>query len=312
MSGIYFGIDVGGTSVKIGCFDGAGELVERREIPTRKGENGKYLFDDIAMAVLMQTVALGLKPSAIAGVGLGVPGPVLSDGFVETCVNLGVYDCYPAKEISERLGGVTVKLANDANVAALGEAMAGGAKGAASMAMITLGTGVGGGIVVDGKICVGAHGAAGEIGHLTVNPAETQRCNCGGRGCLEQYASATGVVRTARLLLAQSDAPGMLRGKLNLTAKDVFDAAKLGDELAGKAVDIMCDYLALAMSHVSLVSDPEVFIIGGGVSAAGEFLLEKLRTRYERLSPIMKRKAQVRAALLGNDAGIYGACRLVL
>ncbi len=308
----YYGVDIGGTTVKLGRFREDGTLLEKWELPTRLGENGKYILDDIAASILSKTVEAGGSPSQIQGVGMGIPGPILPDGCMEVGVNVGMRHAYPARELSERLGLPLVRCENDANVAALGEAWKGGGAGFSSIFLFTLGTGVGGGAVRDGRILSGSHGIAGEIGHTTVNLTETEACNCGNRGCLEQYASATGLVRVAQRALAASQAPSLLRDIKNLTAKDVMDAAKEGDSLAGEAAAVMGRYLAWAMSWVSHILDPEAFVIGGGVSAAGEFLLGLMREEYEKRTPMLSRKAELRLATLGNEAGIYGAVRLVL
>lgn len=309
--GFYFGVDIGGTTVKMGRFSGDGELQEKWELPTRMGENGKYIFDDIAASILSRTVEAGGSPSEIKGVGLGIPGPILPDGRMEIGVNIGMRHVYPAREISERLHLPLVCCGNEADVAALGEAWKGGA-GFSSIFLYTLGTGVGGGAVVDGSMIRGSHGVAGEIGHVTVNFQETETCNCGNRGCLEQYASATGLVREAKRALARSQAPSLLREQKNLTAKDVLDAAKAGDPLALEVASAMGRYLGWSMAWVSYILDPEAFVIGGGVSAAGEFLLDLIRDEYEERSKMLTRKAELRLAALGNEAGIYGAVRQVL
>lgn len=308
----YFGVDIGGTTVKMGRFGGDGTLQEKWELPTRVGENGKYIFDDIAASILSRTVEAGGSPSEIKGVGMGIPGPILPDGCMEMGVNIGMRHVFPAKEISDRLHLPLVCCGNDADVAALGEAWKGGGAGFSSIFLYTLGTGVGGGAVVDGSMLRGSHGVAGEIGHVTVNFQETEACNCGNRGCLEQYASATGLVREAKRALARSQAPSLLRESKNLTAKDVLDAAKAGDSLALEVAAAMGRYLGWSMAWISYILDPEAFVIGGGVSAAGEFLLDLIRGEYEERSKMLTRKAELRLATLGNEAGIYGAVRQVL
>ncbi|WP_434310696.1 ROK family glucokinase [Hominifimenecus sp. rT4P-3] len=309
---MYFGVDIGGTTIKLGRFQGEGVLQEKWEIPTRIGENGKYIFDDIAASILNHAVQAGLHPSEIRGVGMGIPGPVLPDGYMEVGVNIGVREIYPSKELSKRLGIPLICCENDANVAALGESWKGGGAGFRSMFLLTIGTGVGGGAVLDGKVRKGAHGIAGEIGHITVRLDETETCNCGNRGCLEQYASATGIVREAKRVLMGTTRPSVLREIRNLTAKDVMDAAKAGDPLALGVAEDVGGYLAWAMSSVSYIVDPEVFVIGGGVSAAGEFLIDLIRKKYDVMTKLLYHKAEIRLATLGNEAGIYGAVRLVL
>lgn len=309
---MYFGVDIGGTTVKLGRFQGDGVLQEKWELPTRIGENGKYIFDDIAASILNHAVQAGLPPSEIRGVGMGIPGPLLPDGRMEVGVNIGVQEIYPAKELSKRLGVPLICCENDANVAALGEAWKGGGAGFRSIFLLTIGTGVGGGVVFDGKVRKGAHGVAGEIGHMTVRFDEQETCNCGNRGCLEQYASATGIVREAKRALAGTTRPSVLREIRNLTAKDVMDAAKAGDPLALGVAEDVGTYLAWAMSCISHIVDPEVFVIGGGVSATGKFLIDLIRKKYDGMTKILGHKAEISLATLGNEAGIYGAVRLVL
>lgn len=306
------GVDIGGTSVKNGLFDEAGNLIEKWEIPTRKENGGELILKDVAEAIEKQLSDKGIEKQELLGVGVGVPGPVQTDGYVSLCPNLGWRDYNPDKVLSALLGGIPVKAGNDANVAALGEAFKGAAAGEDNVVMLTLGTGVGGGIIIDGKIVAGVHGAGGELGHIVVNPEEPLACNCGNHGCLEQYASATGVVRVARRLLNSSDEKSSLRGISELTAKQVFDEAKAGDVVAAKAVDTLCMYLGLASAHCALTIDPDAFVIGGGVSRAGEILTNGISSYFERFTHIIPKKAAFKLATLGNDAGIYGAAKLVL
>ena len=308
-----FGIDIGGTSVKMGLFDTEGNLLEKWEIPTRKENGGAAVLPDIAASVKDKIAERKIGTGDICGVGMGIPGPVTPDGDVSICVNLGWKERNPGRELSELLGGVPVRAGNDATVAALGEFWRGGAKGCNSVVLLTLGTGVGGGVILNGKVVDGAHGAGGELGHIVVNPNETLRCNCGNYGCLEQYASATGVVRVAgRILAARPDEASTLRGVENYSAKDVFDAAKAGDAIALEAVDTLCRYLGFATANCAMTVDPEVFVIGGGVSRAGAILTDGIGKYFEKFTPLLKTKARFALATLGNDAGIYGAARLVL
>ena len=305
------GVDLGGTTVKIGILSEDGTISEKWEIPTRKEEGGKYILGDIAASIREHLAAAGLNLQEMVGVGIGVPGPVQSSGYVEVCVNLGWKDINPAEELSSLLDGVNVKVANDANVAALGEQWMGSGKGHDQLMFFTLGTGVGGGLIIDGKIVAGSKGMGAEVGHITVNPKETDSCNCGNKGCLEQYASATGIVKEMRRTLAAEDGACPLRGQ-DFSCKDVLDAAKAGDPLAEKTVHRCMDYLALAMSCVSMIADPEVFVIGGGVSKAGNYLVDMLQKRYNELTPLSSKKSGIFIANLSNDAGMYGAARLVL
>jgi glucokinase len=262
------GVDVGGTTVKIGIFTEQAEVVSKWEIKTRKEENGKYILSDIADSVFAALKKEGIEKADVVGLGIGVPGAVQPDGSVHSCVNLG-WGQVMVKDEMEKLTGFPVYPGNDANVAALGEAWQGGGKGCKNTVMVTLGTGVGGGIIVDGKIVAGTSGFGGEIGHMKMNMHETETCGCGKKGCLEQYASATGIARIAKRTLAETKENTVLRGKSFVSAKDVFDAAKKGDKIALQIVDEVTDILALGLSYIACVCDPESFIIGGGVSKAG-------------------------------------------
>lgn len=307
------GVDVGGTTVKIGIFTLSGELLKKWEVPTRKEENGAYILLDVAASIKSVLKSMGFSLEDFAGVGMGLPGPVLPDGYVEVCVNLGWRDMNPQNTLSDLLEGIPVKSANDANVAALGEMWQGGGKGFHDIVMVTLGTGVGGGVIIDQKIVAGGHGLGGEIGHIRIREDEKEACNCKGYGCLEQVASATGIAREARRMMKKSEKPSQMRkfGE-SITAKDVLDCAKDGDNLALEVMDTMCYYLGWALSMVFMTVDPEIFVIGGGVSKAGDFLIDKVKYYYERYTPISKNKAGITLAKLGNDAGIYGAARLIL
>lgn len=305
------GIDLGGTTVKLGLFCEDGTLLEKWEIPTRTEENGKYILSDIAGSIKERIEAAGICRAEVLGAGLGVPGPMLPDGYVEACVNLGWRDINPQKELSSLLG-FPVYGGNDANVAALGEYWQGGGRGYDSVVAVTLGTGVGSGIILNGDIVTGSNGMGGELGHVPVNRDEAELCNCGGRGCVEMYASATGLVRLAKRHLAVSEDLSVLRVSSKFTAKDVLDAAKAGDELAEAVVDEAMNYLAVGLTMLTYTVDPEVYVIGGGVSKAGEYLLDKLRVHYDRYVKLSAKRAKICLATLGNDAGIYGAAKLVL
>lgn len=313
MEKICIGIDVGGTSVKIGLFEAAGQLMKKWEVRTRKEENGKYILGDVAASIKEVLSKEGISFNDIIGAGLGVPGPVMPDGYVEVCVNLGWNDMNPQKELSNMLGGIKVKSANDANVAALGEMWQGGGKGYSDIVMVTLGTGVGGGVIIGEKIIAGKHGLGGEIGHIHVRDEETEQCNCKGRGCLEQVASATGIAREARRKMASCDTPSSMRKSgNNISAKEVFDAAKTGDSLAIEVVETISEYMGLVLAQIAMTIDPEMFVIGGGVSKAGTFLTDSISRYYEKYAVISENKGGICLAKLGNDAGIYGAARLIL
>lgn len=305
------GVDIGGTSVKMGIFSVEGELLSKWEIPTRTEENGTYILGDIAASVESVCSEKQIKKEEIKGIGVGVPGPVNRDGIVDVCVNLGWGYTEIEKDL-QALTGLKVKAGNDANVAALGEVWRGAARGAKDAVMVTLGTGVGGGIIIDGKIVAGAKGFAGEIGHLGVNPHEKESCNCGKKGCLEQYASATGIVRMTKKYLAEDGVQSSLQGLEDMTAKDIFDAAKVGDAAAKKMTDKLCKILASALGKIALIVDPEVFIIGGGVSRAGQILLDGIAEEFPNHVFGAAKRNRFVLAVLGNDAGIYGAANLVV
>lgn len=307
------GIDIGGTSVKLGLFTTEGELLYKWEVPTRKEEGGKYILPDIADSIKKVLPEQGVAMDDVVGAGMGIPGPVMPDGYVEVCVNLGWKNLNPGSQLSELLGGIPVKSGNDANVAALGEMWQGGGKGHSDIVMVTLGTGVGGGIILDQKIVAGKHGLGGEIGHIHVRDDEYEHCNCGGVGCVEQIASATGIAREARRKMAASDAPSSMRQFGDaITAKDVMDEAKKGDAMAMEVAEMVGYYLGHCLATLALTVDPEMFVIGGGVSRAGQFLIDLVQKNYEHFTPISKNKGGISLATLGNDAGIYGAARQVL
>lgn len=314
MGNVYAGVDLGGTTAKLGLFRSDASLIRKWEIPTRKEDGGKYVIPDIAASIRKNLEEEGIDFSDLSGAGIGVPGPIRPDGYVEICVNIGMRDMNPVKELSDLLGGIPVKGGNDANVAALGEVWQGGGKGYKDVVAVTLGTGVGGGVILNGQIVAGSKGMGGEIGHMVMDWDwdEPDACNCGNYGCLEQIASATGIARHARKFMEKSDKPSVLRNLERVTAKDVFDAAKAGDELAEEVADHCMMYLARAMSYISQVVDPEVFVIGGGVSKAGQYLLDLIKKYYDPMITLTKEKAKLALATLGNDAGIYGAAKMVI
>lgn len=305
-----FGIDVGGTTIKLGCFKTDGTLLEKWEIPTRTFDQGVNIIPDAAEEVLNKMKERGIERDEVQGVGIGVPGPVNDEGEVSGAVNLHWGYKHLVNEL-ESLLGVPVKAGNDANVAALGEMWMGAAKGSRNLIMVTLGTGVGGGIIVNGRIIAGAHGAAGEIGHANVKPDEEDQCNCGNHGCLEQMASATGIARLARKELAKSEEDSVLR-KGEVSAKTVLDAFKAGDVLATRVVDLFASYLGNALAIFATVVDPERIVIGGGVSKAGEILTELIGKYYKRDAFPACKDVPIVIAALGNDAGIYGTAKMVL
>ena len=309
-----FGIDLGGTTAKIGLFTTSGALLEKWEVPTDTSNAGEHILENLAAAVLGKMKEQSIDPEQVEGVGIGVPGPVQNASVVPiVCANLGGWgEQNVSARLSGLLDGLKVLVGNDANVAALGEIWMGAAKGCSSAVMVTLGTGVGGGVIVNNHVIDGTHGAGGEIGHLTVNRHETAVCGCGKKGCLEQYSSATGVVRCMKKLLDENpDTPCVLRGT-DFVAKDVFDAARSGDALAAREVDEMADTLGMALASIAATVDPEAFLVGGGVSRAGEVLFAPLTKHFKEYAFRSCRETPIKQASLGNDAGIYGAVRLIV
>ncbi len=306
-----FGIDLGGTTVKIAYFDETGKMLENWEIPTDTSDNGVRILPDIAASVRAFLTGHKIPDSDILGLGIGVPGPVNAKGVVNRCINLG-WDVFNIAQKLTELTGFPVKAGNDANVAALGEFWKGGGQGCDNMVFVTLGTGVGGGIVVEGKLLHGAHGSGAEIGHLVLNRDETVPCNCGKRGCVEQYCSATGIVRLAKRHLDGTDAPSSLRTLKNLTCKDIFDAGKAGDKEALSILDRYYAYMGEFLGNVCSTVDPEVVVIGGGVSKAGQMLIDGIVPYFRKYVFHAASGARFTLASLGNDAGAYGAFKLAL
>ena len=302
----YFAVDLGGTTVKMACFQET-NLLHKWEIPTVKTDGGKQILPDIAAAIANYIKKNQIDPNTVGGIGIGVPGPVSGDGLVNKCINLGWGVFNISKTLSD-LTGFPVKAGNDASVAALGECVYGGGKGAKNMVLVTLGTGVGGGVIIEGRIVDGAHGAGGEIGHIVLNRQETENCGCGKKGCAEQYCSATGIVRTAKKWLQNSDKPSVLR-KENLTCKDIFDAKD--DVLAEEVLEQVYDDLAMLIANVCNTVNPDTVVIGGGVSKAGQALIEGIGKNIGKYIFHAASKVELTIATLGNDAGIYGALELI-
>lgn len=299
---VIFGVDVGGTAIKFGIFDTEGTLHNDWELPTDKSESGNHILEQIALSIESVIGKIGIAPAQIEGIGLGVPGPVLENGEVVEAANLGWRNRNVQQELEE-LSGLKVRAGNDANLAALGEMWAGGGKGCRNLVLMTLGTGVGGGIIQNGRLVFGNRGGGGELGHMCVEPKETAACNCSNYGCLEQYASATGVVRLAKTCLFGAD---------NITAKDVWDAVKAGDPAACQAAEIFGEKMGLAMANLAVTLNPERFLLGGGMSKAGDILLKYIIKYYEKYVFAPCRQVDFGLAALGNQAGIYGAARLAL
>lgn len=313
MSKYAFGVDVGGTTVKLGLFNDEGQVLDKWEIPTVKDNGGEKVLPDIAASIKNKMQEKNITAADLVGVGIGAPGAVNAEGFmVNGAVNIGWGSFDLAETLKKELDlPVTVKAGNDANVAALGEMWQGGGKGYSNLVAVTLGTGVGGGIIIDGRILTGTNGAGGEIGHIHIEDAETETCGCKNKGCLEQYASATGVTRLANRRLAKDDAPSVLRGG-EISAKTVFDAVKAGDRVAIEIAEQFGEYLGKGLAVVANVVDPQIFVIGGGVSKAGDILFKYIEPSYKRCAFGPCKQTKFALAKLGNDAGIYGAAALVL
>ena len=306
-----FGIDLGGTTVKIAYFDETGNMLDKWEIPTVTENNGSQILPDIAASIRQYMDAYHIADTAVLGLGIGVPGPVNGKGIVNKCINLG-WGVFNIAEELTRLTGFPVKAGNDANVAALGEFWKGGGMGCSNVVFITLGTGVGGGIVIEGNLLHGTHGSGAELGHMVLNRNETVPCNCGKYGCVEQYCSATGIVRMAKQYLENNDVPSDLNGVSPLTCKDIFDAAKAGDEAANRILDQVYAYLGEFLGNVCSVINPEMVVLGGGVSKAGQVLIDGIVPHFHKY--VFHAASDVKFALasLGNDAGAYGAFKLAL
>lgn len=304
------GVDIGGTTVKIGLLSTEGEKLDLWEIPTRTENDGVNILPDISSSIKTKLAEKKIDVNQVEGIGIGAPGAVSSDGVIYQAVNLGWHQMDVAGTLSEATG-LPVRAGNDANVAALGESWKGGGQGYSNMLLITLGTGVGGGIIVDGKILNGATGSGGEIGHIHLNDGEPEACGCGNHGCFEQYASATGALRLARRKLEATDSPSVLRGK-DYSCKDIFDAAKNGDEVAGEIAKEYGYFLGKGTAAVACVTNPEIIVIGGGVSKCGGMLFDLLKPSFEEYVFKGCKNCKFALATLGNDAGVYGAAKLVL
>ncbi|MCI8371657.1 MAG: ROK family glucokinase [Lachnospiraceae bacterium] len=307
MEQVLVGVDLGGTFIKFGIFKENGELLGKWQVPT--GERAaQAVLSKITWEIVEKS---GYAVNQMKGVGIGIPGAVDGQGMIINAPNLG-WRMLDIKEPLLKKLSIPVQVGNDANVAALGEQYFGVGGGCSSMVMVTLGTGVGGGVIIDGRLVPGAFGGGGEIGHIQVNDQETVACGCGNKGCLEQYASATGIASLARRELERTDEASLLRSCTELTAKDVFDAVKDRDILADRVAEQFGQALAKALSYIACTVDPEVFVIGGGVSAAGPVLLNYIEKYYRQFAFTPSKQTPFKLAALGNDAGIYGAARLVM
>ena len=306
-----FGIDLGGTTVKLAFFDETGAMLAKWEIPTVTANNGEQILPDIATSVRKYLTENSIDPGNILGIGLGVPGAVRPDGTVNRCVNLG-WGVFNVQTELEKLTGFPVKAGNDATIAALGECWKGGGAGYHTLVLATLGTGVGGGIILDSKPLYGANGAGGEIGHMVLNRNEAEKCGCGKQGCVEQYCSATGIVRVAKKMLSASDAACGLRNIDNFTCKDVFALSSGGDAFAQEILEQIYAYMGEFLANACCVIDPEIIVLGGGVSRAGQPLLDGVEKYFKKYAFHAQVNTKFALATLGNDAGVYGAFKLAL
>ena len=301
------GIDVGGTTVKVGKFDLDYNLLDSFEVKTNKDNNGENILSDVFNAIKEK-----MDINEVKGYGFGVPGPV-KDNVVYNCVNLG-WGTLNVEEAFRKVlndDSKVVVIDNDANVAALGELINGAAKGARNAIMVTLGTGVGGGIIVNSTLVQGAFGGAGEIGHITIDEKYGFMCNCGKKGCLETISSATGIVRVAKKMMETNSVESELRNIQNLTCKDIFDYAKENDELALNVVEEISSYLGKFLSMMAYTTNPEVIIIGGGVSKAGDILKNTIKKHFDKYVSEKLKETNIVIATLGNDAGIVGAAGIL-
>lgn len=310
MSKYVFGVDIGGTTVKMGFLDSLGNVIDKWEIKTRSEEGGKNILPDVAKAINDKLSEKNISKEDVIGVGVGVPGPVDGNGVIHCAVNLG-WGEFNVNEVLSDLTGLKACAGNDANVAALGEMWKGGGQGYSSIVMVTLGTGVGGGIIIDGKMLAGSTGAGGEIGHMHIKDDEERTCGCGGHGCLEQYASATGISNIAKKRFASNTMATVLTDA-DLSAKAVFDGVKAGDALCIEIAKEFGEYLGKGLAMIASTINPEAFVIGGGVSKAGNILMDYIVPPFEKYVFKGAKDCKMVLATLGNDAGMYGAAKLVI
>lgn len=312
MGKFLFGIDIGGTAVKLGLFDENCELVENWQIPTRLEDHGSFILSDVKASMENVLMQKNIDRSEVSGIGIDVPGPVLDGSFVPLAVNLGWKNKNVRDEMRQLTGIQNICVENDAKAAAFGEYWKGGWEQYKSAVMVTIGTAIGGAVILDGRILHGAFGAAGELSHVQVNPEETEPCACGKYGHLQQYVSTEGILKDIREKLNDPACTSCLRGRKDLTVKDVFDAAKADDEAALETVRKTVRMLSRMLAAVSCVVDPELYLIGGGVSKAGEFLMDMIRSEFRTMALATSENARIEAARTGNNAGIYGAVKMVL
>lgn len=316
MSKKLLGIDLGGTTIKFGILTLEGEVQEKWAIETNTLENGRHIVSDIVESLKHRLSLYGLTKDDFLGIGMGSPGAVdRTSKTVTGAFNLNWADTQEVGSVIEKEVGIPFFIDNDANVAALGERWVGAGANNPDVVFVTLGTGVGGGVIADGNLIHGVAGAGGEIGHMIVDPENGFMCTCGNKGCLETVASATGVVRVARQLAEQYEGSSAIKAAIDngdtVTSKDIFIAAEDGDKFANSVVERVSRYLGLAAANISNILNPDFVVIGGGVSAAGEFLRSRVEKYFVTFAfPQVKKSTKIKIAELGNDAGIIGAASL--
>lgn len=316
MSKKLLGIDLGGTTIKFGILTLEGEVQEKWAIETNTLENGRHIVSDIVESLKHRLSLCGLTKDDFLGIGMGSPGAVdRTSKTVTGAFNLNWADTQEVGSVIEKEVGIPFFIDNDANVAALGERWVGAGANNPDVVFVTLGTGVGGGVIADGNLIHGVAGAGGEIGHMIVDPENGFMCTCGNKGCLETVASATGVVRVARQLAEQYEGSSAIKAAIDngdtVTSKDIFIAAEDGDKFANSVVERVSRYLGLAAANISNILNPDSVVIGGGVSAAGEFLRSRVEKYFVTFAfPQVKKSTKIKIAELGNDAGIIGAASL--
>lgn len=316
MSKKLLGIDLGGTTIKFGILTLEGEVQEKWAIETNTLENGRHIVSDIVESLKHRLSLYGLTKDDFLGIGMGPPGAVdRTSKTVTGAFNLNWADTQEVGSVIEKEVGIPFFIDNDANVAALGERWVGAGANNPDVVFVTLGTGVGGGVIADGNLIHGVAGAGGEIGHMIVDPENGFMCTCGNKGCLETVASATGVVRVARQLAEQYEGSSAIKAAIDngdtVTSKDIFIAAEDGDKFANSVVERVSRYLGLAAANISNILNPDSVVIGGGVSAAGEFLRSRVEKYFVTFAfPQVKKSTKIKIAELGNDAGIIGAASL--
>lgn len=312
-----FGIDLGGTNIKFGLLNTNGEILISDSIKTKSEEGFNRVFDRIAEEIEKLRIEKNIEKEDILGVGMGIPGPVLNQEIVAFFANFPWEENLNVAKILREKTGYEVKVDNDVNVITAGEAWLGAAKGYKDVVGVALGTGIGGGIISNGKLIGGVGGAGGEIGHMTIVP-NGKLCGCGKKGCFEAYVSATGIEReaTSRLMINKNNKVWdivKLKENQKVEAKDVFDAAKLGDEFALDIVDYTTEYVAYGLAILLHITNPEAIVIGGGVALAGDILFDGIKEKIKKYSlPVCVENLEILPAKLGNEAGIVGAAALIL